>query len=47
MAAVPASPQFTDATPDGKLRITLHSGQTRAWDSTKRFVLILAGLQSG
>ena len=31
----------------GKLRFTLHAGQTRAWDSEKRFVLILAGLQSG
>jgi len=31
----------------GKLRFALHAGQTRAWDSEKRFVLILAGLQSG
>lgn len=31
----------------GKLRFILHRGQTEAWDSQKRFILILAGLQSG
>jgi hypothetical protein len=31
----------------GKLRFVLHRGQTKAWDSQKRFILILAGLQSG
>lgn len=31
----------------GKLHFTLHSGQTRAWDAEERFILVLAGLQSG
>lgn len=29
------------------LKLTLHPGQTRAWDSKKRFVFIVAGTQSG
>lgn len=32
---------------DGKLTINLHPGQTKAWDSKKRFVFIVAGTQSG
>src|SRR5688572_16771752 len=32
---------------EGKLRIELHPGQTRAWDSRRRFVFIIAGTQSG
>ncbi len=32
---------------NGKLRIELHPGQTRAWDSIARFVAIIAGTQSG
>ena len=32
---------------DGKLRLNLHLGQTRAWDSQARFVFIVAGSQSG
>jgi hypothetical protein len=32
---------------DGKLTLNLHSGQRKAWNSTKRFVFILAGTQSG
>lgn len=31
----------------GKLRVRFHSGQYRAWNSRKRFVLVLAGSQSG
>lgn len=31
----------------GTLQFSLHPGQTKAWDSPKRFILILAGLQSG
>jgi len=31
----------------GKMRVTLHPGQTKAWDSEKRFVFIIAGTQSG
>jgi hypothetical protein len=30
-----------------KLSIQLHPGQTRAWDSKRRFVFIIAGTQSG
>jgi hypothetical protein len=30
-----------------KLRTVLHAGQTRAWDSKKRFVFVIAGTQSG
>jgi hypothetical protein len=32
---------------DGKMRLALHPGQKRAWDSTKRFVVVLAGTQGG
>lgn len=32
---------------DNKLRLNLHPGQTRAWESTARFVFIVAGTQSG
>jgi hypothetical protein len=31
----------------GKLTINLHPGQTRAWESKRRFVFIIAGTQSG
>ena len=31
----------------GKLTLNFHSGQTKAWDSDKRFVLMLAGTQGG
>ena len=30
-----------------KLRFTLHPGQSEAWASLKRFILVLAGAQSG
>ena len=32
---------------DGKLSLHLHPGQSRAWDSRRRFVFMLAGTQSG
>ena len=32
---------------NGKLRLNLHPGQTRAWDSRRRFVFMLAGAQGG
>jgi hypothetical protein len=32
---------------NGKLTIQLHPGQTRAWESKRRFVFIIAGTQSG
>ena len=31
----------------GKLTLYFHPGQTKAWDSDKRFVLMLAGTQGG
>jgi hypothetical protein len=31
----------------GKMRLNLHRGQQRAWRSTKRFVCVIAGSQSG
>lgn len=34
-------------TPQGKLRFSLHRGQWKAWQSPKRFVLVLAGTQGG
>ena len=30
-----------------KLRLNLHPGQTKIWDSERRFVFIIAGTQSG
>lgn len=32
---------------DGKLQLRLHRGQSRAWESKKRFVFVLAGTQGG
>ena len=32
---------------DGQLELSLHSGQTRAWQSDRRFVFMLAGTQGG
>ena len=32
---------------DGKMTVRLHPGQTRAWDSKRRQVFIIAGTQSG
>lgn len=32
---------------DGKVRLSLHPGQTRVWDSLKRFVFMIAGTQGG
>ena len=36
-----------DIDQSGKLTLHFHSGQTKAWDSDKRFVLMVAGTQSG
>lgn len=30
-----------------RLRLTLHPGQSRAWDSERRFIFVIAGTQSG
>ena len=32
---------------DGKLKLALHRGQSKAWDSLKRWVFVFAGSQSG
>lgn len=32
---------------NGRTRLNLHQGQTTAWDSTARFVFVIAGTQSG
>ena len=32
---------------NGKLQLHLHEGQTQAWDSKKRFIFVIAGIQSG
>jgi hypothetical protein len=36
-----------EVTPEKKLRFHPHPGQWRAWESLKRFILVLAGTQSG
>lgn len=36
-----------EISPEGKLKLSLHPGQTQAWESKKRFVFVLAGTQSG
>jgi len=42
------APEFRETGPDGTvLRINLHEGQTRAWESKARFVAIQAGSQGG
>jgi hypothetical protein len=33
--------------PEGRLRLHLHPGQSRAWDSERRFIAVLAGTQGG
>lgn len=38
--------KFADVS-EGRLRLNLHRGQWRAWQSEKRFILVLAGTQSG
>jgi hypothetical protein len=32
---------------DGAMKVRMHPGQLRAWDSKKRFVAVLAGAQGG
>ncbi len=38
---------FREISPDGKLKVNFHSGQTRAWLSKKRYVAVFAGSQAG
>lgn len=40
-------PDLAEVTSDGRLRLHFHEGQQRAWDSTARFIAVLAGTQSG
>lgn len=40
-------PVLREYTPDGGLKLNLHEGQQRAWNSNARFVGIIAGSQSG
>jgi len=40
-------PDLTEITKDGRLRLNFHRGQWRAWQSTRRFIAVLAGTQSG
>jgi hypothetical protein len=42
-----AAPQLAEVTPAGEMRLNLHEGQARAWLSKRRFVIQLAGTQSG
>lgn len=42
----PPSP-LCERKPDGGLRLNFHHGQLRAWDSSSRFVVVLAGTQGG
>lgn len=42
-----AVPQPYHVTPDGGLSLDFHPGQWAAWDSARRFVVVLAGTQGG
>ncbi len=38
---------LVEITPDGRMRLHFHRGQAKAWNSQKRFVVVLAGTQGG
>src|SRR5262245_31587923 len=38
---------LAEMSPAGKLTLNFHPGQSRAWRSTARFILVLAGTRSG
>ncbi len=40
-------PEFREFTKDGVMRIRLHPGQVRAWDSEKRIIAMICGSQGG
>lgn len=42
-----AIPQPYHVTANGRLSLDFHPGQWKAWDSDRRFVIVLAGTQSG
>lgn len=39
--------EFVDSEGRRGLRLNFHPGQLRAWHSTRRFVVVLAGTQGG
>lgn len=47
MSVTAAPPPMREVSDDGTLRWHFHPGQLRAWDATQRYVLVLAGTQSG
>ena len=47
IAAEYAPPPLYERTADNTLRLNLHEGQRRVWNSTARFVFMIAGTQSG
>lgn len=47
MQTIDAIGQPYHTTEDGGLSLDLHPGQWEAWDSTKRFIFVLAGTQGG
>lgn len=47
MATQTAVRPYREVLPDGTLRINMHYGQMRAWNSTAREILMLSGTQSG
>ena len=40
-------PPFREFLPNGEMRLNLHEGQTRGWESEKRFVILQASVQWG
>lgn len=47
MTAAASPPALYEIADGGRLRLHFHRGQYRAWQSKKRFVVVLAGTQSG
>ena len=41
------APPFREFLPNGEMRLNLHEGQTRGWESEKRFVILQASVQWG
>jgi len=38
---------YREVLPNGELRLNMHYGQVKAWESTAREILMLSGTQSG
>jgi hypothetical protein len=47
MVTATAIKPYREVTPAGKYILNLHPGQTKAWESTARFIAISSGTQSG